>query len=200
MCPKPNVSELRTRQIIEAAIAVFAKKGFAQTRMEDIATVAGLSKGTIYLYFENKDALINVILETIFSQELADLQTASDMPGSVIEKLAAFLEMFIAEGESLKPLMPLVYDFYAMSIRRADVRQVLSRHLHAFVNVVEAIIQQGIERGELRPVDAQKAALIFMALLESVVLQDTYSSEMVDVDVNEQLRFGAELLLKGLQQ
>ena len=199
MCPKPNVSELRTRQIIEAAIAVFAKKGFAQTRMEDIAAVAGLSKGTIYLYFENKDTLIKAILETIFSQELADLQTAFDMPGSVAEKLEVFLEMFITEGEALKPLMPIVYDFYAMSIRRADVRQVLSGHLHAFVSVIEAIIQQGIERGELRPVDAKKTALIFIALLESVVLQDTYSSEMVDVDVNEQLRFGAELLLKGLE-
>src|SRR5437762_12691429 len=57
--------EHRPGQIIDAALEVFGKKGLARTRLEDIAVRAGVSKGTIYLYFENKEALFKeVVRET----------------------------------------------------------------------------------------------------------------------------------------
>lgn len=51
MSPRPDVSEERKNQILEAAIAVFARLGFQQTRMDDIAEQAGLCKGALYLYY-----------------------------------------------------------------------------------------------------------------------------------------------------
>ena len=66
MSPRPNVTDERTSQIINAAEDVFTKKGFDEARMDDIAEQTGLSKGTLYNYFKSKDDLIIAILDRIF--------------------------------------------------------------------------------------------------------------------------------------
>jgi AcrR family transcriptional regulator len=66
MSPRPDVSEERKNQILEAAIAVFARLGFDQSRMEDIAGQAGLSKGALYLYYKSKDAIVAALLTYFF--------------------------------------------------------------------------------------------------------------------------------------
>ena len=79
---RPDASEERISQIIEASLAVFAREGFAQARIEDIAKEAGLAKGTVYLYFKSKDAIIAAILKVLFRQELRLLrpQPAAQTP------------------------------------------------------------------------------------------------------------------------
>ena len=57
MTPRPDVSAERTAQIVEAAIAVFSRLGFHKARMDDIAREAGVSKGTLYWYFESRTPL-----------------------------------------------------------------------------------------------------------------------------------------------
>jgi len=110
--PKPDVSELRNKQIIAAAIAVFSEKGFHQARMEDISRAAGLSKGTLYLYFKNKDALIKAIASKVFHRELAELEIARPLPGTTAEKLHSLVEYVAAEDEAAI-LLPIVYEFRA---------------------------------------------------------------------------------------
>ena len=61
MSPRPDVSEERVRQVLDAAGAVFARSGFSETRMDDIAAAAGLSKGALYLYFPGKEGIINIL-------------------------------------------------------------------------------------------------------------------------------------------
>ncbi|HRF98628.1 MAG TPA: helix-turn-helix domain-containing protein, partial [Aggregatilineales bacterium] len=65
----------RQTQILEAARQIFAEKGLSDARMEDIASACGLSKGTVYLYYKNKDDLIEGLLQSLFSQLLIHLQT-----------------------------------------------------------------------------------------------------------------------------
>ena len=63
MSPRPDVSKLRKQQILDAAIKVFSRSGFEKARMDDIAEESGLSKGTLYWYFKNKDEIISNVLE-----------------------------------------------------------------------------------------------------------------------------------------
>lgn len=195
--PKPDVSELRTKQIIEAAIGVFAEKGFYPARMEDISDAAGLSKATIYLYFKDKDALIKAIAVEVFHHELAELEAARDLPGTATEKLQALMASFIVREEEVEASMPIVFEFYALSSRRPGVQQILSNHLRVSVESIKEILQQGVEQGEFPPMDTEKAAMTFMALLEGTLAQELYASE--PDDTNEQLHFSVNLLLKGLQ-
>ena len=89
MSPRPNVSEERKQQILEAAIAVFARLGFRAARMDDVAEQAGLSKGALYLYYKSKDAIIAALLQHLFAQEFKQLQTLveSESKGLVVEQL-----------------------------------------------------------------------------------------------------------------
>jgi AcrR family transcriptional regulator len=196
MSAKPNVTEKRTAQIIEAATHVFAKKGFDGATMKDIADQAGINKATIYLYFDSKDALIQAIAESIFAQELADLQAAYAAPGTALERLTAFYEALIADEAEMLPLMPILYEFYALGLRRDDVRAVISEFIRRSAGLLEAIIQAGIEAGEFPPLDAGKAARALDALLSGTLLHWVYAPEEFDVDA--QLRYGLQLVFRGL--
>src|SRR5574342_415095 len=74
MSPRPNVSDERKSQILNAAEDVFTQKGFEEARMDDIADETGLSKGTLYLYFKSKDDLIIAILDRMFQREFKQFE------------------------------------------------------------------------------------------------------------------------------
>ena len=186
----------RRHQILEAATTIFSQFGLYQARMEDIAVAAGVSKGTIYLYFKDKDSLIQALAEQIFAQELADLQLAYDTAGTAIERLTSFYEALIAEEAEVLPLMPILYEFYALGLRREDVRVVLSNFLNQSATLLAAIIQEGVASGEFAPTDALKAARALDALMSGITLQWVYAQE--EMDVNAQLRYGVQLIFQGL--
>lgn len=196
MTPKPDVSEMRTAQIIEAATTVFAEKGFDSATMADIAGAAGINKATIYLYFDSKDDLIQAIAEELFSQELADLQSLRDMDGTATERLNLYYETLIAEEAEVLPLMPIIYEFYALGLRREDVRRVISYFISRSADLLESIIEEGIASGEFVPTEARPAARALDALLSGTLLHWVYAPEEVDVDA--QLRYGVRLLFRGL--
>jgi AcrR family transcriptional regulator len=196
MSPKPDVSEQRTAQIIEAATVVFAEKGFDRATMSDIAEAVGINKATIYLYFDSKDALIQTIAEQLFAQELADLETVRDLPGTATERLNAYYEMLIAEGDEVLPLMPIIYEFYALGLRREDVCTVITDYLQEIETLLEAIIADGIATGEFESTDARKAARALDALMSGTFLHWVYAPE--EVDVSAQLRYSVQLIFRGL--
>jgi AcrR family transcriptional regulator len=196
MPPKPNVSEMRTAQIIEAATTVFAEKGFDGATMAEIAGEAGINKATIYLYFDSKDALICAIAQQVFAQELADLQAACALPGTATGRLNAFYKALIAGELDVLPLMPIIYEFYALGLRREDVRAVLADFMNRSAALLEATIQEGIEAGEFSSTDADKAARALVALMDGTVLQWVYAPK--EVDVNAQLSYSVQLILQGL--
>ena len=70
MSPRPDVSEIRKTQILEAAANVFLTRGIVHTRMDDIVAESGLSKGTLYWYFKSKDDIIIGLVQQLIDSEL----------------------------------------------------------------------------------------------------------------------------------
>ncbi|MBN1877249.1 MAG: TetR/AcrR family transcriptional regulator [Anaerolineae bacterium] len=196
MSPKPDVSEERTEQIIEAALKVFAERGVEKARMEDIGAEAGLSKATLYLYFKTKDALIGVIMRRLFAYMLRGFQTLDATEGLVKERLRGFATQLVAELHRMRSLLPLLYEFYAMGLRKSAAREVLGEFVAEFITLLAPLIQQGIERGELRAVDAEKAAITLGAMLEGTLLLWAFAPDRVDMEA--QILYGMELLLESL--
>src|SRR4051812_31624363 len=90
-----RLPEERPRQIIEAALAVFGERGLAASRLEDIAKRAGLSKGTIYLYFPNKEELFREVVRTTVVSKLEEReQTLLAAHGSATEVLDNFMRAY----------------------------------------------------------------------------------------------------------
>src|SRR5215510_8681003 len=87
-----RLPEERPRQIIEAALAIFGERGLAAARLEDIAKRAGLSKGTIYLYFPNKEELFReMVRDTVVSKIERREEEIHSMTGSATDAMIRFM-------------------------------------------------------------------------------------------------------------
>jgi AcrR family transcriptional regulator len=198
MAPRPNVSEERKTQILNAAEAVLTKKGVDEARMDDIAAETGLSKGTLYLYFKHKEDLILAILDRIFQREFRDMEQLLTREESAREILLQFAEFAIRDLQAMTSLTPLTYEFLGMAFRNRVVQKAFRRYFQRFMNILVPIVERGIRRGEFRAVDPQKAAIALGAVMEGTMLLAVYDRTIVDPAVH--IRSGMHLLLHGLQK
>jgi TetR/AcrR family fatty acid metabolism transcriptional regulator len=196
MSPRPDVSQERKDQILAAATKVFTERGFAEARMDDIVAESGLSKGALYWYFDSKDAIIISLLDRVFDWETANLQAILERQDSAAHKLTAFVEVTIQDLNKMKPLMPIFIDFWSLSLRKKTINQAIKRYYQRFLDILEPILQLGIDQGEFRPVDVNESALAIGAVFEGTILLWAYFSETVDIE--KQFRSNLDLVLNGL--
>jgi AcrR family transcriptional regulator len=196
MAPKPDVSEERKDQILEAATRVFTQRGFDDARMDDIVAESGLSKGAIYWYFDSKEAIIVAILDRIFYWETAHIQKNISSDLGAAKQLELFVQASIDEMHKIEPLMPLFFDFWTRSLRNPTINQAIKRYYQLFLEIIEPIIQQGISTGEFRPVDVKQSAMTIGAALEGTILMWAYFPKIIDFD--KQFRITLDILLQGL--
>lgn len=159
-----RLPEERPRQILDAALEVFGERGLAVSRLDDIAKRAGLSKGTIYLYFPNKEELFReVVRNTVVSNIETSEQEISAMGGSASDALTRSLRAYWTFLRSAKfaPLFRLIHaeiqNFPDLARFYAD--EVVSRRLRLLASIVE----RGVESGEFRRVDPLAAARMLAA-------------------------------------
>jgi AcrR family transcriptional regulator len=199
MSPRPDVSEERKQQILEAAIAVFARLGFRSARMDDVAEQAGLSKGALYLYYKSKDAIIAALLQRLFTQEFNYLQALmeAESSGPVVEQLLVLTRQMATMLQWRRRLMPIAFEFYAIAGRDKQVRQFLTEYFTDYRQLLARLIERGIERREFRAIDAMATAITLTALFEGLALLffvDPEATRWV-----EQVETSVRLLLSGLQ-
>lgn len=140
----------RRAAIIAAALDEFTARGFAATRLDDVAKRAGVAKGTIYLHFKDKEALFQDLVRTALVPLIGNLTAVPAAGGSVREMLERFAEAFVRDvaetkrGDIVRLIMaegtrfPSLADFY--------FREVVSRGLAG----MRKLIEYGIARGEIR--------------------------------------------------
>jgi TetR/AcrR family fatty acid metabolism transcriptional regulator len=171
--PKPEAARdesgsARKKQILRAAVEVFAERGFHRTRVSDIARRAGVAYGLIYHYFDSKDAVLGAVFEenwAVFLKVLRDIAQAKDKPSA--EKLIAIAHLLI---DALR-INPALVQVIIQEVSRSD-RYVHSKKLEAFQEafaVIRGIIVEGQSRGELkRGIDPLVGAYIFFGALETI--------------------------------
>ena len=196
MSPRPDVSEERKTQILAAATKVFTERGFADARMDDIVTEAGLSKGALYWYFDSKDAIIISILDQIFDYETGHVRELLERENSAKLKLEVFIETMVKDLEKMKPLMPIFFDFWSLSLRKKTINQAIKKYYQRFLDLIEPIIEDGIEQGEFRPVNVKEIAIAMGAIYEGTILLYVYFPELIDFE--NQFRTHLDLVLDGL--
>ncbi|MBN2502423.1 MAG: TetR/AcrR family transcriptional regulator [Anaerolineales bacterium] len=197
MSPKPDVSEERKEQIIEAATRVFLERGVQKTRMDDIVEKSGLSKGALYWYFKSKDDLIIGIVDALFEKEFKTLQDFDYNEGSAKEVLNEFVEIMIADFGRISVLMPIFFEFFALAMRSKTIRNMFKQYFHKYMSYLEPIIQRGIDSGEFRQINAYDAAINLGALLEGTFLLKAYDPDMVELE--KHFRSGLEVFLHGIE-
>jgi AcrR family transcriptional regulator len=155
--------EHRPQQIIEAAFEVFGECGLAKSRLEDIAKRAGVSKGTIYLYFPNKEDLFR---EMIRQTAVATIESGEKTvtQGTPTEQLAAVMRGYWQFVRT--PVFSTIYRLVLGELHqfpdlaRFYADEVVARGLELF----SGIIRRGVETGEFREIDPMVAARMLVAL------------------------------------
>ncbi len=171
MTPRRDVTAERRAQILAAALRVFAQKGYHQARMDDIAQVAGVSKGTLYWYFDSKEALLRTLIAQMFEPDLQVLDrllAEEDRP--VPERLAEMARQAVASLPEAQITLPLLYEFYALASRPGPIQQTIRNYYQGYYERLRALLLQGVQRGELRLEDPDLATLSLMALFEGLLL------------------------------
>jgi AcrR family transcriptional regulator len=194
---KDDKKEARRNQILEAATIVFARMGFNRARMDDIVQESGLSKGALYWYFKSKDDIITAILDRLVGREAMELRGMLEDERPVREKLSDFLESTIADITRMRPLMPILIEFWGLQLRRKTIRQVIGRYYQEYFETLTPIIQQGIDRGEFRQTSAKAASVALGAIMEGTILLWATTPEFVDLE--EDILEGFNLVLDGLE-
>ena len=197
MSPRPNVTDERKTQIINAAEGVFTKKGFDEARMDDIADETGLSKGTLYLYFKSKDDLIIAILDRMFQREFKQLETLDQEGMSAIDAIRTLTDLLTKDILGMIRLIPIVYQFLALAFRNKYVQKALKKYVNRYLDVLTPIIQRGIDSGEFRQLDAREVAVAMGAIIEGTLLLWVYDKSIVDP--KHHIHSGMKLLLEGVQ-
>jgi AcrR family transcriptional regulator len=155
----------RPRQILDAALEVFGERGLAAARLEDIARTAGVSKGTIYLYFPNKEALFCEMIREIPVRYLATVEGMISEDASARDQLRQYLHN---SWEYLRtPSFEILYrlilselhhfpDLYEQFVEEVPMRS---------MRILSDIVRRGIERGEFRDIDPLAAGRMLHSLL-----------------------------------
>jgi AcrR family transcriptional regulator len=155
-----RLPEERPRQIIDAALEIFGERGLASARLEDIAKRAGLSKGTIYLYFPNKEELFReVVRQTIVAQiERAEREVAASSTLTATESLVRFVRGYwgFLRTSGFGALFRLVHGELTNfpDLARFYGREVIERALR----LITGILERGMQAGEFRRMDPLLAA------------------------------------------
>jgi AcrR family transcriptional regulator len=197
MSPRPDVSEERKNQILDAAAAVFSRLGFHEARMDDIVRESGLSKGTLYWYFTSKDAIITGLMQRIFDLGMGGLRRLEGADGSVRERLLDYTRRLGDDFQRLSAVQSIAFEFYAVAARHKTVRQFLKEYFKQYRATVARLIAQGIDRGEFRPVDPDTVATTLAALYEGLVLLWFVDREAIQWET--QGTESVRLLLDGLR-
>ena len=162
--------EARPGELLEAALALFVEKGYAATRVEEVAARAGVSKGTLFLYFPSKEALFKAVVHENASRHLQDAfrevagytGTSADLMREVIHRWWTTYGGTPAAGLT-KLLMSEAANFPDLAQYYQD-EVVMPSH-----ELLRRIVQRGIERGEWRAVDLTLAAQLIVAPLVQMV-------------------------------
>jgi AcrR family transcriptional regulator len=184
----------RREAILSAALAEFSARGFAATRLDDVARRAGIAKGTIYLYFHDKESLFQELVRAMIGPIVGAIEAvpASDLPVRVVAQ--RLLETFVSEvyGTRRKDVIRLIIAEGPRFPKLAEFyyREVIARVLPA----MRALLGRAVERGEL-PNDAlaRFPQLLVAPGLVAIIWNGLFE-RFAPLDVRELMRAHLDLL------
>jgi TetR/AcrR family transcriptional regulator, fatty acid metabolism regulator protein len=186
----------KRRQILRAAIAVFARSGYHTSRVADVAKEAGVAYGLVYHYFGSKEDLLDTIFRRTWTRMLQAVEEVEAEEGSARDQLAGVARIVLGSWEADPDLIRVLIREVA---RSPQLGREVGEIQHAFAGL-QRIIARGQERGELRKdVDPRLAAWILYGALEEILTGWVFERLPASADdVEEAERTVVSMLADGL--
>jgi TetR/AcrR family transcriptional regulator, fatty acid metabolism regulator protein len=190
--------EDKRRHLLDAAVRVFARKGFHASRVGDIAEEAGVAHGLLYHYFDSKDKVLEAVFHENWSVLLARISSVEETDEPAADQLRHIATIVLRTWLHLPDVVRVVIREFGRSPELAERLGELTQPIDA----IERVIARGIDRGEFRQdVDPRFAAAVVYGSIDELLtawVLGRLPSEEADVAVAEQTLLQVTLL--GLQQ
>ena len=197
--------DARPGELLDAALELFVEKGFAATRAEEVAKQAGVSKGTLFLYFSSKEELFKAVVRKNISGRFSEWNTefenfqgnSADMLRYCIHvwwerigstKAAGIVKLMMSEASNF----PELAAFYQLEV------------IQPGNDLLQRVLKRGIDRGEFRPVDLRYGVYTILAPMLYLAMsnhsQGTCLASGGEIDPERYMAVQVETLLHGLTQ
>ncbi len=172
------LKDFRTTEILEAARRVIGQVGYADASMDRIAQAAGIAKGTLYLYFKNKESLLLASFEHGFSLLMERTRAATQRTRGSTAKIAELVRAFMEHSSE--------HQVFFRGLRQrpdlgpegvSEVADQLRKLIDEYIQLVTGFVERGIRAGEFRKVDAQRTARFLVELLHGVLAERVREGE-----------------------
>src|SRR5262245_13899035 len=139
----------RPQQIIEAAVRIFARKGYYNYRVSDIAREAGLAAGTIYLYFKTKDDILVTLFREKMAHFVASLRKAIAAEPDAVAKIRRLVQLHfeMLEGD------PELAEVVQVELRQGQkfFRGASAHEISSYFPLIGSVLEEGVAQAQLRP-------------------------------------------------
>ncbi len=185
MARTPKVVEDRRDQIIDAAMCIFAQKGFARATNKDIAREAGITPGLIYYYFESKEALLKAIIETRSPAQLITTlpQQALELPPEIFLRMLLLRALSIIESEQLIQLIRMLIPEI---VHNAEIEPIAASIIQRVLGFLGTYFEKQVEKGALRPIDGVLTAQVTIGSMIGFVLRRQIIRDPVALEYTHQ--------------
>lgn len=189
----------RRDDIVQAALQIFDRDGFEAAKMEDIAREAEVAKGTLYLYFDTKNALLEAVILTAIMPTLQKMgQVAEESTGTARELLSQ--QMHIAAKRMASPEMAslLRHMISAGAQHKGIAKLYYDKVVQSGLDHVGATLQRGVKTGEFRPEIAQIDPLVLVGAHIYTAVWKILFNDLQELDIKMLVDDHLELVLRGL--
>jgi AcrR family transcriptional regulator len=178
----PGIANQRRGQMLHAALAVISERGFADTRIADIADRIGISPALVIYYFKTKDQLLTEAIRYYEDSWYADGKRRMDELPTAALRLEEFVAMnLLPDGDAdLQSDWQLWLDFWVQAARNADVASVRSKSDERWREILVTLVLAGQEAGEFASIDPGSFAIFLSALLDGLTVQIALGDAVVD--------------------
>ena len=195
--------EKRRDQILDAARSLLFKKGISATTVQDIAHLAELSPGTIYLYFESKEAIFAALNDeglNLLTEKVVEAVKGSRPPEERLRKIAM---AYLAFSRTHKKYFDIINYFITTPdiVFPTELKERFDRHGTSILAHVAAAIDDGIKSGEFIKVDARRHALILWASLQGLLQFGKLKHTILKgEDLEDLSRYGVECIISAIRK
>jgi AcrR family transcriptional regulator len=184
-----SVEELRRQELIDAAIKTISIRGFDRTTIRDIAAAAGASNGSVHYYFETKEALLRAAVaetDNVFRERVRDEVRRVD---GAVPKLKRIVELCFPIEATDGPDWAVFVDFWQQAVRDEAFRSIFEAANVDWLELLEAIINDGVASGELSMRQAPyDEAIALAALIDGFALHSRVTDHVTADVAREALK------------
>ncbi len=186
--------KMKHKAIVNAAIEIFAEKGFHSTKIKDIAKLANVADGTVYLYFSTKDDLFIKAFDELISEKLLVMKEFIKEEDTYFEQLTHFFDYHV----KLFTDEPFIARFLSIELRQSTEfykKYPEYQPIKRYLSFLQEIIEKAIEEGSIKPVDPETLSFIMFGTMDFVLTE--WSTKDQPFELGEILKKVKDILRYG---